>query len=212
MLVLTTLLAVACVLWAALAPAVGTVLVALAALALSVLAWRDALQVESNVRRNFPVLGTLKSVAEDNRQIWQQAVIENDREGRPFDLVQRRIVMKRAAGEGMHTPFGTEYDYGRPGHEWLLHSMRPLVIDAATLRVRIGGRACRRPYDASLLNVGGMSYGSISPEATRALAIGARLAGVASNTSARATSAAARRTAASTRTRSAAASRPTPCG
>jgi glutamate synthase domain-containing protein 2 len=90
--------------------------------------------------------------------------------------------MKRAAGEGMHAPFGTEYDYRAPGHEWMLHSMHPVVVDPARLRVRFGGLACRRPYEASLLNVAGMSYGSISPEATRALAVAARLGGFASNT------------------------------
>lgn len=182
MLVATTLLAVACVAWAVLARGPFTVGLALVALGIAAVAWRDALQVASNVRRNFPVLGTLKALIEDNRQIWQQAVIENDREGRPYDLVRRLVVTKRAAGEGMHSPFGTGYDYGQPGHEWLLHSMHPLEVDPARLRVRIGGRACRHPYDASLLNVAGMSYGSISPEATKALAIGARLGGFASNT------------------------------
>jgi glutamate synthase domain-containing protein 2 len=153
----------------------------LAALAgpLAGLAWRDALQTADNVRRSFPILGSIKAGLQDQRQILQEVAIENAREGRPFDDVQRRIIHKRADDRDQHLPFGTEYDYARPGHDWLLHSAWPTVVDPATLRVTIGSR---RPYSASLLNVSGMSYGSISPEAIRALGRGAKLGRFAVNT------------------------------
>jgi glutamate synthase domain-containing protein 2 len=155
---------------------------AVVAAAACALAWRDALQRGDNVRRNYPGLGTLKALVEDNRQIWQQAALENNREGRPFDAIRRDLVRRRAADRDLHRPFGTEYDYDHPGHEWLLHSNYPVEVDPASLRIWIGEGQVARPYDASPLNVAGMSYGSISPEATRALVEGARRGGFAMNT------------------------------
>jgi glutamate synthase domain-containing protein 2 len=49
-------------------------------------------------------------------------------------------------------------------------------------RVRIGGSACRQPYDASLFNISAMSFGSLSANAILALNNGARKGGFAHDT------------------------------
>ncbi len=56
------------------------------------------------------------------------------------------------------------------------------VDEHADARVRVGGAECTRPYDASLLNVSAMSYGSLSSNAILALNGGAKLGGFAHNT------------------------------
>src|SRR5688572_27153230 len=88
----------------------GWIVAGALALVLAAAAWRDALQPEDNVRRNFPLMGTIKAAVEHNRQIWQQAALENNREGRPFDSIRRDLVRKRAQDSNLHRPFGTEYD------------------------------------------------------------------------------------------------------
>ena len=49
-------------------------------------------------------------------------------------------------------------------------------------RIRIGGPACTQPYDASMLNISAMSYGSLSRSAVLALNEGARRGGFFHNT------------------------------
>lgn len=51
--------------------------------------------------------------------------------------------------------------------------MFPVAADAVEDRVRIGGRACLKPYSASLLNVSAMSFGALSATAIEALNRGA---------------------------------------
>jgi glutamate synthase domain-containing protein 2 len=46
----------------------------------------------------------------------------------------------------------------------------------------VGGPDCAQPYDASIFNISAMSFGSLSPDAIRALNTGARLGGFAHNT------------------------------
>ena len=48
--------------------------------------------------------------------------------------------------------------------------------------MRIGGPDCKQPYDAAILNVSAMSFGSLSNRAIRALNRGAKMGGFAHNT------------------------------
>jgi len=54
--------------------------------------------------------------------------------------------------------------------------------DGVSPRVRIGSSDCTRPYEASLLNISAMSFGSLSPNAILALNGGAHDGGFAHNT------------------------------
>ena len=56
------------------------------------------------------------------------------------------------------------------------------VVPEENMRVLIGGKDCKQPYAAALLNVSGMSYGALSDNAILALNGGAKLGGFYHNT------------------------------
>jgi len=142
----------------------------------------DCLQAKNNVNRNYPVIGHVKQFLVNNRELLQDWIFENEREIRPFDRIQREMVYHRAADQQQTIPFGTRYSYYELGYEWMLHSNHPSEHMQDDLRVLVGGKDCLQPYSSSILNVGGMSYGSISKNATMALNGGAQLGNFASNT------------------------------
>jgi glutamate synthase domain-containing protein 2 len=147
-----------------------------------VVGWYDMLQTQNNVMRNYPLFGHFKEAITEERHVVQQAAIENSREGKPFNWIQRRIAYSRANEELMSQPFGSEFDHRRPGHEWLMHSNNPAEQIEEDLRITIGGPQCSKPYSSSILNISAMSYGSLGPNAVRALNGGADIGGFAHNT------------------------------
>ena len=50
------------------------------------------------------------------------------------------------------------------------------------MRVVVGGPQCEKPYSASLLNIGAMSFGALSKNAVLAFNEGARIGNFAHNT------------------------------
>ncbi|MEM6830535.1 MAG: FMN-binding glutamate synthase family protein, partial [Bacteroidota bacterium] len=90
--------------------------------------------------------------------------------------IYRALVYRRAKKVNDTTPFGTQEHVYRSGYEWMAHSM--YAINHTELdhhqRVRVGGPDCRQPYEASLLNISAMSYGSLSHNAVLALNRGAK--------------------------------------
>ena len=142
----------------------------------------DHFQKVNNVWRNFPWIGHVKSLFVNGREMAQDWILENDREGRPFNWVQRSIIYKRADDAPQEAPFGSQFDYYKTGYEWFLHSTAPLPHDETDIRTMVGGPDCKQPYSCSVLNVSAMSYGSISWNATLALNGGAKLGNFASNT------------------------------
>ncbi|MDQ6610977.1 MAG: FMN-binding glutamate synthase family protein, partial [Gemmatimonadota bacterium] len=77
---------------------------------------------------------------------------------------------------------GTQRDVYAAGYEWINHSLAPVHADSTQARVLVGGPDCQQPYSASVFNVSGMSYGSLSKNAVLALNTGARAGGFAHNT------------------------------
>lgn len=150
--------------------------------ALGGLAAHDRLQKSHSVLRNYPVLGHARYLLEAIRPELQQYFIERDWDGRPFDRNARSLIYQRAKGVADVTPFGTERDVNATGYEWLVHSMTPKPMSDDPPRVRIGGPDCTRPYDMSLFNVSGMSFGALSANAVRAMNHGAALGGFAQDT------------------------------
>lgn len=149
---------------------------------LSLLALIDYIQPSHTIKRNFPLLGRMRYLAETIRPGVQQYFIENDSEGRPFSKEERSLVYQRAKGVLDTKPFGTQRDVYAVGYEWVNHSMAPVHVDHTSLRVTIGGPDCTQPYDASVLNISAMSYGSLSKNAILALNGGAKDGNFAHNT------------------------------
>ncbi len=142
----------------------------------------DMVQTKHAIRRNFPVIGHFRYLFEAIRPEMQQYFIESDTNGTPFTREQRSVVYQRAKQVRDTVPFGTRHDVYAPGYTWIAHSLAPKHAPHEPPRVRVGGPACQRPYDASLLNISAMSYGSLSAAAVRALNGGARDGGFAHNT------------------------------
>ncbi len=144
----------------------------------------DMVQKKQSIRRNFPLLGRLRYVFEDLRPKIQQYFVESDTDGAPITRNDRSMVYQRAKKQVDTTPFGTQQDVYAEGYEWMTHSITPR--DFHTLdhnpRVRIGGDSCTRPYDASVLNISAMSFGSLSKNAIMALNGGAKMGEFAHNT------------------------------
>jgi glutamate synthase domain-containing protein 2 len=134
------------------------------------------------ILRNFPVLGYFRYLLESIRPEIRQYFGESDLDGRPFNRRQRSIVYQRAKNERQTVPFGMQESPDKPGHEWVAHSTFPVHLKHKHLRTQIGNKQCRQPYDASILNIGAMSYGALSKTAISALNQGAALENFAHNT------------------------------
>ena len=155
----------------------GTHLVAVLGSALSLVGIADVLQRKSTLRRNYPLICHVRFFFEYVRPMLRQYVVESDYEEVPFSHVQRAVVKQRAKNESDVRPFGSELDMYAERYEWINHSMRPSVIDGHDFRIAVGGPQCAKPYSASVFNISAMSFGSISPNAVRALNEGARRGG-----------------------------------
>ncbi|WP_205470909.1 FMN-binding glutamate synthase family protein [Nocardioides sp. SYSU D00038] len=149
---------------------------------LLLVAVHDLVQTKHAILRNYPVLGHLRFLLEDIRPELQQYFIERNFDGRPYDRNTRTAIYARAKGEREEHPFGTERDLYAVGYEYLVHSTRPVDPLPEPPRVRVGGPACRQPYDVALLNVSAMSFGALSANAIEALNRGAAAGGFAHDT------------------------------
>ncbi len=146
------------------------------------LGWADILQKKQTIRRNFPILGRFRYLAEMIRPEIQQYFVESDEDGKPFSRNNRSVVYARAKKQLSTKPFGTMLDVYQQGYEFINHSLAPVRCDPEALRITIGGPSCQKPYRASIFNISAMSYGALSSNAIRALNGGAKLGGFAHNT------------------------------
>jgi len=142
----------------------------------------DLIQKKHTLLRNFPVIGHMRYVMEFLRPEIQQYFIASSREERPFNREIRSIVYQRAKNVRDTIPLGTDRDILKVGYTWVLHSLDPKHVSEVEPRITVGGPDCKKPYNASRLNISAMSFGSLSANAIMALNKGAKLAGFAQNT------------------------------
>lgn len=142
----------------------------------------DMTQTKQAIKRNFPLVGHARYLLELIRPEINQYFVESNSDGRPFSRNDRSVIYQRAKGELDTLPFGTQRDVYATGYEWINHSLAPVHPDESCSRVTVGGPDCKQPYLASVFNVSGMSYGSLSKNAVRALNTGAKMGGFAHNT------------------------------
>jgi len=144
----------------------------------------DMRQTQHSLRRNFPFISRGRWVLEFFRPFLRQYLLESETDGVPISRMFRSVVYQRAKGDRDTVPFGTKIDTYRVGYEWIAHSIAALeTTHPVTLpRVDIGGPACQKPYNASVLNISAMSFGSLSQNAIQALNTGACKGGFAHNT------------------------------
>jgi glutamate synthase domain-containing protein 2 len=142
----------------------------------------DVLQTKRAILRNYPISGHARYIMEELRPKIRQYFFEGEKDGRPFPRDKRSLAYQRAKGQLDKRPFGTEYDVYEPKYEWISHSFAPTHLETHDFRVRIGGPDCKQPYDASVLNISAMSFGSLSANAIRSLNKGAKMGGFAHDT------------------------------
>ena len=148
---------------------------------LLLLGLRDSMQTKHSILKNYPIIGHARYLIEALRPALRQYLVESDLDEAPFSRAQRSVVYQRAKNTVDARTFGTELNVGQVGHEFLVHSMSPSIIQDANFRVVIGaGRA--KPYAMSIFNISAMSFGSLSANAIRALNRGAKLGGFAHDT------------------------------
>ena len=144
----------------------------------------DINQKRHALLRNFPVFGWGRYLMEVLRPKIYQYFVESDIDGRPISRIHRSLVYQRAKGDIATTPFGTQLNVESVGYEWMNHSisahdMKDLPRD---LRTTVGGPDCDKKYNASILNISAMSFGSLSKNAIEALNKGAKHGHFAHNT------------------------------
>ncbi|MDO6565860.1 FMN-binding glutamate synthase family protein [Alteromonas sp. 1_MG-2023] len=143
---------------------------------LLVLAIYDTVQNKHAILKNFPLIGRTRWTIESLRPFIQQYVLESDTDGTPISRMFRSIVYQRAKDSRETIPFGTQLNTYEDGYEWIGHSLSARDLDEMNHdpRVTIGGKDCKQPYHASILNISAMSFGSLSKNAILALNKGAK--------------------------------------
>lgn len=149
---------------------------------LFIVGMHDILQKKRNILRLYPVVGHLRFLLQAIRPQIQQYFIESNIDGRPFSREDRELVYNRAKNILDVLPFGTQRNVHEAGFDSIHHSMAPKEMDEAETRIIVGGPQCKKPYNASRLNISAMSFGAISINAVRALNRGARLGNFYHNT------------------------------
>ncbi|MEX2233478.1 MAG: FMN-binding glutamate synthase family protein [Cyclobacteriaceae bacterium] len=144
----------------------------------------DMVQTKQSLKRNFPLLGRLRYVFEDLRPKIQQYFVESDTDGSPINRNDRSVIYQRAKKQVDTTPFGTQLNVYAEGYEWMSHSIVPIDFHKVDHhpRVQVGNKDCLQPYQASVLNISAMSFGSLSGNAVEALNAGAKIGSFAHNT------------------------------
>jgi hypothetical protein len=150
----------------------------------------DLTQRKHAILHNFPVIGHLRYLLESVGPELRQYIVTGNAEERPFSRDERRWVYTSAKRANRSFGFGTETDLEQV-HNFVImkHSAFPVSGDgeshepnpqvplpSAKVLGRARGRA-RAFRPASVVNISGMSYGSLSGRAVTALNMGAALAG-----------------------------------
>jgi len=148
--------------------------ISLPVLALSL--W-DFFQTRLTLPRNYPGAARIRWLAYDLRPYLRQYIVEGDLEGTPFSFEARNLVYARARGTEDMNPFGSERRMDEDGYHWVSHSIAPTPEPDTDPRIRVGNDQTTRPYDASVLNISAMSFGSLSAKAIEALNLGAKQGG-----------------------------------
>ncbi len=167
-----------------------------AAAFLAGLALYDVLQRRHAILHNFPILGHFRYLLESVGPELRQYIVTDNDEERPFSRDQRRWVYASSKMENNYFGFGTDNDLELEANYLIIkHSAFPLTtprkgepgfdpayrVPCAKIIGAHRGRAkAFRPE--SMVNVSGMSFGSLGKAAIEALNRGSNIAGALHNT------------------------------
>ena len=153
----------------------------------------DIAQRKHAVIRNFPIIGHFRYWLEAIGPELRQYIVTNNDEERPFSRDERRWIYSTAKSENSYFGFGTDNDLDSLSNYVVIkHASFPAEPPAdgdppdypLPCSKELGGARRRRKrfVPNSIVNISGMSFGSLSAKAVQAMNRGARLAGCMQNT------------------------------
>ena len=156
----------------------------------------DLIQRTHAILRNFPIIGHFRYILEAVGPELRQYIVTNNNEERPFSRDERRWLYASSKGENRYFGFGSDNEMELSSNYLIIkHQAFPLptpgpgdddydpmhgVACGKVLGASRGRPRAFRP--ASIINVSGMSFGSLSGRAVEALNRGAAIAGCLQNT------------------------------
>ena len=163
---------------------------------LVVVAIYDMLQRKHAILRNFPIVGHFRYWLEMIGPELRQYIVTSNNEERPFSRDQRRWVYASSKRQNNYFGFGSDRDMElSPNFLVIKHSAFPIHsphpgdanydphYQVPCAKVVGGFRQRRKAFRPnSIVNVSGMSYGSMSAAAIEALNRGCKIAGCMHNT------------------------------
>jgi len=175
---------------------IGLWVVAVLSGLLAVVVVYDLVQRKHTILRNFPIIGHLRFLLETIGPELRQYIVTGNDEEKPFSRDQRRWVYASCKKENNYFGFGSDNEMERTANYLIIkHNMFPLstpqpgqpgydghypIPCAKVLGAHRGRAKAFRPQ--SIVNVSGMSYGSLSAAAVRAINGGCSIAGCLQNT------------------------------
>lgn len=165
------------------------------AVAAAATAVHDLVQTRHAILRNFPVIGHGRFLVERVGPELRQYIVTSNDEERPFSRDQRSWVYASSKLENNYFGFGTDNDveqavgypiikhrtFTGPGAAVMPHAQEEVRLPCAKVLGAARGRThAFRP--GSVVNISGMSFGSLSGKAVEALNRGAAAAGCLQNT------------------------------
>lgn len=156
----------------------------------------DLVQRKHAILRNFPLIGHFRYLLEMIGPELRQYIVVNNNEERPFDRDQRSWIYSTAKKQNDYFAFGSDNEFERSSNYLIIkHSAFPLLealpdspnydpsYQIPCAKVLGGWRNRAKKFrPASIVNVSGMSYGSLSEPAVVALNKGCHLANSLQNT------------------------------
>ena len=156
----------------------------------------DLVQRKHAILRNFPIIGHLRYILESVGPELRQYIVTNNDEERPFSRDQRRWVYTSSKKVNTYFGFGSDNDFEEAQNYLIIkHSAFPRagvhpgdagydpLYRLPCAKVMGAYRQRTRQFrPTSVVNVSGMSFGSLSSAAVRALNEGCRTAGCLHNT------------------------------
>ena len=151
----------------------------------------DLTQRKHAILRNFPIIGHFRYFFEAVGPELRQYIVTSNTEERPFSREQRSWIYSSSKGQNNYFGFGSDRELElSPNYLVIKHSAFPLnsphvgepgydpQYGLPAAKVLGGFRGRKKAFrPQSVVNVSGMSFGSLSPNAVEALNRGAKLAG-----------------------------------
>lgn len=163
--------------------------------AVVILAIKDiAFNKKHAIKHNFPVIGHIRYLLEKIGPEMRQYIVANNREELPFNRSERSWIYASSKRQNNYEGFGTDKDIHSPNFHFIKPQLFPLRLNENHPNVKepdllpvtkvIGETHNRRkPFrPKSIINIGAMSYGSLSAKAVESMNVGCKKAGAIHNT------------------------------